>query len=195
MKIWKYKNYDEYVDIQIKYNKQKVGRLVFVNEKIIEIIADKHSSFVKSSVKNILCHGTRSGEEQQYFKKYFEGVDVLGTEISDNATQFPMTIQQDFNKVNEKLIGKYDIIYTNSFDHTYTPKETLMVWRDQLTEDGLIYIDWSDAQNNLGICESDPLNAKSDEIQKLASEIGMENKAFIPHTPRHSLIVLGKGKA
>ena len=192
MKLWEYKDYDEYVDIQVKYNKKKVGKWVFVSEFVIRELAKWHKKYSTQQPNNILCHGTRSGEEQRYFKKHFKDVWVLGTEISDNATNFPMTIQQDFNKVNESLIGKHDIIYSNSFDHSYAPKETLTVWKDQLNESGIMYIDWGIHQNNLGVCESDPLNATPEEIEKLAADVGLSHKENIRYHEHHQLMIFGR---
>ena len=63
--------------------------------------------------KTILCHGTRRGLEQQYIIEYFENIEnleVIGTEISYTATQFPNTIEWDFHEVKDEWIGNVDIM-------------------------------------------------------------------------------------
>ena len=90
MKIYKYKDYDEYIEWQIRTNKSKAG-WVYVKESTIRQIVE-----VAPFASNIICHGTRAGAEQKYFKKFLRNADIIGTEISDNATDYPMTIHSGF---------------------------------------------------------------------------------------------------
>ena len=58
------------------------------------------SEYIRKNINIVkfgLCHGTRTGKEQEWFRKYLS-CDVVGTEISETATQFPFTIQWDFHK-------------------------------------------------------------------------------------------------
>ena len=58
-----------------------------------------------NSANTVLCHGTRNGAEQRYFKDHWKNAEVLGTEISDTATQFPMTVEWDMQKQPEIMGG------------------------------------------------------------------------------------------
>jgi hypothetical protein len=63
MKIYQYQNYNEYVQAQTEANVEKIN-LVHVSEDTIKKIVELHNS----DAKHILCHGTRNGAEQIFFK-------------------------------------------------------------------------------------------------------------------------------
>lgn len=66
-KIFDY-TYEEYIKAQKKLTDFKFGRIVYVKKDTINEI---YKHFAKDNILSILCHGTRSGEEQSHFKKYF----------------------------------------------------------------------------------------------------------------------------
>jgi len=167
MEIYDYGNYDEYVKWQIYTNKEKAG-WVYVKESTIDQIA-KDNPFSAM----IMCHGTRAAGEQKYFRKYFPNAEIIGTEISDNASNYPMTIQHDFNIQNPKWLGKFDIVYSNSIDHSIDPSATLITWRDQLSLTGKLYIEYSEWCSIPGGNVNDPLDATAEEIKKLLIDAGL----------------------
>ena len=122
--LYKYLNgdgsfdYERYRRVQIEGNHRKLGN-IWVAEENIAYLADylrpKNPRFG-------ICHGTRRGKEQEWFRKYLQ-CEVIGTEISDTALQFPDTIQWDFHEVKPEWIGAVDFIYSNSFDHSYDPAD------------------------------------------------------------------------
>lgn len=124
MNIYDYDSYQEYIERQVSANKRKIG-WIWVQKENIKKICD----FI-GHADSVLCHGTRRGKEQQYFKEFL-GCEVLGTEISPTATDFPDTIQWDFNKENPDWEKGWDIVYSNSLDHSPTPKETVGLWMSQ----------------------------------------------------------------
>jgi hypothetical protein len=162
MRIFKYRDYDHYLEAQERTNKEKLN-WVYVSKNIIDQISKD-----KKTANNILCHGTRNGAEQKYFKELFPNAYVIGTEISSTAKDFPMTIQHDFTKVKEEWIGKFDIIYSNSFDHSIDPKETINVWANQLSDEGRLYLEYSEKQS-IGN-DADPLDATAAEIENIIKE-------------------------
>tara|TARA_A100001201_G_scaffold48632_1_gene48524 strand:+ start:2355 stop:2942 length:588 start_codon:yes stop_codon:yes gene_type:complete len=175
MEIYEYKDYEEYVRIQTETNKSKLGWSYF-NKKgprkdIIIKMAAKYLGET-SLDKDVLCHGTRGGHEQLFFRNIFPKGHIQGTEISDTASQFPMTFQHDFTKQHPKLVNRFDLLYSNSFDHTIDPQETLRVWHEQLRENGFMFLEWSqrDAIGN----KNDPLKATFEEIEKLIIESNFE---------------------
>lgn len=133
-------DYEKYKEIQIQGNLEKINS-VWVREENISFLAD-YIKEVVSEVNFGLCHGTRRGKEQEWFSKYLNA-DVLGTEISNTAAEFPNTIQWDFHEVKEKWLGKTDFIYSNSFDHTYDPKKCLDQWMSCVSKDGMCIIEHS----------------------------------------------------
>ena len=138
--LHKYKSYDEYKKIQIKTNMDKIGR-TWAKEENIRFI----SEYLKRNVPNIktgLCHGTRRGDEQRWFRKYLKA-EVIGTEISPSAKKYPNTIQWDFHDVKPEWLNSMDFIYSNSFDHTYKPEQCLNTWMSCLNRRGLLILEWS----------------------------------------------------
>ena len=122
--------------------------------------------------RRILCHGTRRGVEQQLFMAAYHPhvQDVLGTEISPSATEFPLTVQWDFSVPNPEWIGAWDVVYSNSFDHAFDPAVTLHTWADQLAPAGSLFIDISIRTMP---DRYDPLVITPAEIEGLARECGL----------------------
>jgi len=167
MQIHQYKDYDDYVECQIKTNKAKTGR-VWVRFKDIGLIYQK-----QPFASSIICHGTRGGIEQKYFKTLYPYSQVIGTEISDNATEYKMTVEWDFNKQNPDWLGKHDILYSNSIDHSIDPVATLKTWSEQLSPLGKMYIEYSEEMSHPGGSEGDPLDATNKEMIGLIQKAGM----------------------
>lgn len=135
-------DYERYKRVQTAGNKEKIGQ-VWAMEENIAFLSDyltKHLGKVEFG----LCHGTRQGKEQAWFKEYLK-CDVLGTEISDTAEQFPDTIQWDFHEVKPEWVGAADFIYSNSFDHSYDPERCLKAWMSCVKRGGLCILEQSDA--------------------------------------------------
>ena len=71
----------------------------------------------------------------------------------------------------EEWIGKADIVYSNSFDHSNDPKKTIEAWRDQLNETGSIYLEYNEGQS---VCEpADCLDATETEVKELVENSGL----------------------
>jgi len=166
MEIFEYESYDDYLKYQKKWNELKFGKLVYVREETINYICDE-----KAFAGFILCHGTRDASEQKFFKRRFPGAEVVGSEIGPSALESPMTVEWDFNKQNDSWLNKFDIVYSNSFDHSITPLETLKVWKDQLNQNGMLFLEY--AENRSNPSESDPLGATNTEVEKWINEAGM----------------------
>ena len=148
-------DYERYRQVQTAGNKEKLGQTWAVEENIA-FLSDylaKHLGKVEFG----LCHGTRQGKEQAWFKKYLK-CDVLGTEISDTAGQFPDTIQWDFHEVKPEWLGAAGFVYSNSFDHSYDPEKCLQAWMSCVKPGGLCILEQSDVDE----CSSelDPFGAE-----------------------------------
>ena len=165
MKIFKYKNYEEYISIQTDANLKKINK-VWVKKNTIELIAMQYGI-----AKNILCHGTRNAAEQKFFKEIFENAYVIGTEISYTAKDFPMTIQHDFDEEKKEFLNKFDIIYSNSFDHSYDPIKSLGTWKNQLNKNGAIFIENMTGQASRAW---DPLSLSEGDLEALMKKVGLK---------------------
>ena len=173
MRTYQYKNYNEYVEKQTFYNKQKL-HWNFLDSSSINFIVSKNMF-----ASYVICHGTRSGKEQQYFKEFLGPTSyVIGTEISETATQFPMTVQHDFAIPKSEWINKFDILYSNSFDHSYDPNKTMDTWLDQINDNGKIYIEWSETENDDN-SEMDPCAGSFKEFEIFLREYNLIFSKFL----------------
>jgi hypothetical protein len=167
MEIYQYKDYDDYVYWQIKTNKRKIDRIYVRESTLIKI------NKIQPFASTIICHGTRNGVELEYFKALYPKCHILGTEISDNATGYNMTVEWDFNKQNPEWLGKYDIVYSNSIDHSIDPRTTLETWSEQLSPIGRMYIEYSEQMSAKGGNAEDPLDATHEEMIGLIQKAGL----------------------
>ena len=114
------------------------------------------------NAKNILCHGTRRGAEQKYFKHVYPNAEIIGTEIG--ISDWPMTVQHDFNQEKKEWINKFDIIYSISIDHAFNIAKTITVWSNQLNKNGKLFIEKS---TDLNYRAWDPIEISDREIKEL----------------------------
>lgn len=150
-------DYDRYRTIQQAGNHKKIES-VWATEENIAFLAAYLLRVIDTPSRGI-CHGTRRGAEQMWFRKHLPGCDVFGTEISDTATQFPHTIQWDFHDVKPEWIGRFDFIYSNSFDHSYDPGKCLDAWMSCLRRGGACIIEHSDKHGAKASNQLDPFGA------------------------------------
>jgi len=170
MKQWKYKDYEEYKKVQIKFtnSKIKIGAS-WVNPYDIKALV-RYIWEYNAEVSSGLCHGTRLGVEQKEFINTFNSigldVTVIGSEISpDVVKKSPNTIEWDFHEVKPEWINSIDFIFSNSFDHSYDPERALDSWMSCLSEKGLCFIEWTkfDVDNR----EGDPFGATYEEYKEM----------------------------
>jgi hypothetical protein len=150
-------DYESYRKIQETGNKKKINK-VWVQEENIKFLADYVAKKIEKPRFGI-CHGTRRGMEQKWFSEAL-GCEVIGTEISETATQFPNTIQWDFHNVKDEWKGSVDFIYSNSFDHSYDPEKCLNAWMSCIRPGGLCIIEHSSGHGLEGATELDPFGAE-----------------------------------
>jgi SAM-dependent methyltransferase len=163
MKIYKYKNYQEYKDCQ-KAAYQRKFKNVWAVEENIKIIAEYLKPF---DIQKGLCHGVRQGHEMEWFKKYLPELEITGSDIGGSFKKD--IVQWDFNIDRPEWLRAFDFIYSNSFDHAYSPKNTLQVWARQLKSGGFIILEYDRRQEHTGeiskgINKTDPVSIKFDEL-------------------------------
>lgn len=157
MKVYKHKNYEEYLNIQKKHVKNHISK---VKKKIdignIKIDDFDNIGWIKTkdlnrlyfylnkyidmgNIDKMICHGVRCGYESKYFMDKI-GVDkVYSTDLSDvflfDKRNF---YKQDFDELPVEWIDKFDVLYSNSIDHSRQPKITLKNWSLQVKEGGIL---------------------------------------------------------
>jgi hypothetical protein len=152
-------DYEAYRRVQTSGNHRKL-RAQWVDEDSIRWLSDLILTLIVQP-KFGLCHGTRQGLEQKWFAKYLE-CEVLGTEISDTATQFPNTIQWDFHDVKPEWLDKADFVYSNSWDHSYDPHKLFPAWMSCVRPGGICILEHSGQHVN--VTELDPLGMTVQEM-------------------------------
>tara|TARA_R110001583_G_scaffold149076_3_gene301005 strand:- start:6678 stop:7298 length:621 start_codon:yes stop_codon:yes gene_type:complete len=172
MKLFKYKNYEDYKKNQIEANIRKINNS-YVDPNSLHSLLNYLVEDLKINPKLILCHGTRRGLEQQYIIDFLKPLGhapkVIGTEISPTALNYPNTIQWDFHEVKPEWVNNTDIIYSNSFDHSCKPQECLDIWMSCLNKKGVCVLEYSPDCDNKSQA-ADPFGATLDEYKNFIEE-------------------------
>ena len=130
-------DYESYVEEQTRVN---IKKITFRGPEFWKI--RRISKYIKEHIPDVkfgICHGSRIGDEQRDFRKLLN-VEVIGTDISSTATQFPNTIQWDFHEVKEEWLNNVCFIFSNSLDHSYDPVKCLRSWRSCIRPEGKKFV-------------------------------------------------------
>jgi hypothetical protein len=146
--------YEAYRATQIHWNKAKLGN-VWADERTLEAIA---GDIERRGLRTGICHGARNGYEVSWFRQRL-GSEVIGTDISETATQFPNMVVHDFHDRRDDWVGKFDFVYTNSLDQAFDPEKALAAWAEQLTPKGCIYVEHTKQHSVEAASEMDPFGA------------------------------------
>ncbi len=163
VKLMSYQNEKGDFDYKKYHTIQEEGNLnyldsVWVIEENIKFLSNYLKKKSKHPIFSGICHGTRNGKEQEWFRKYLKA-DVIGTEISKSAHQFPHTIQWDFHDVKDEWVNNVDFIYSNALDHSYDPQKCLNAWIKCLKPGGFCILEHSHLHSPAGVTELDPFGA------------------------------------
>lgn len=178
-----YSSYEEYASTQIFHNVRKLDQ-VWADDKTLQIVAErveKNMPDHSSSIEGI-CHGSRNGYEVKTLKNLFRlagnassaerqiSVNIIGTDISQTATQFDDMIQWDFHDANPKFLDKFDFVYTNSLDQSWKPFQALDTWLEQIKDTGLLIIEHTKSHGVEGASEMDPFGVQPEYMPYVLAE-------------------------
>ena len=147
--------YRQYRETQIKYNKRKLEKIWADTVTLTAITDDLRTHGLGTTG---LCHGARNGFEVIWLRDNL-GSEVIGTDISETAAQFPHMHVWDFHEDNPDWQGQFDFVYTNSLDQAMNPARALEIWSRQIVPQGRIYIEHTMAHSAAGAGEMDPFGA------------------------------------
>lgn len=164
MIIKKSPTYRDYVDRQTEKNVLKLDK-VFITEKEVLFIQKRLLGKLPERPR-IICHGVRNGTEVKLFRKHLNA-HVIGTEISYTAERFPGVIRWDFHDVKPGWIGKVDLIYSNSLDHSYDPETCLKKWMTCLAPGGVCVVCWTMSHGRGEADGADCFRASADEYEAM----------------------------
>lgn len=186
MEQYQYESYDKYLRRQIKGYKEKKDR-VWAKKKNIKHIC-KTFPFLEKGI----CHGVRTGKEVEWFRRYLRSKHVIGTEIGDAVQKY--IVKWDFNEPRYSWLKAFDFVYTNSFDHAYSPEDTMRVWSDQLKPGGLMIIETSSKHEKA--TKLDPLGITEEELEammrKYFAEVDCTDLPFKRKNCTYSKICIGR---
>ncbi len=168
-KIYKYKNYEEYKQTQIYYNKQKIDK-TWADENTLKILSNFLKENIQSEKIQGLCHGSRNGFEQKCFNKEISNSEIIGTDISETAKNYENSIVHDFHIEKKEWIGNFDFVYSNSLDQSYDPEKALNVWLDQVKKNSYVIIEHSDQHGVIASGKMDPFGVEANYFPYLLTE-------------------------
>lgn len=178
--LHQYPDRETYREVQIAGNKAKL-RMQFVKESHIRILSEYINEQMRQTAFGI-CHGTRRGAEQAWFRQYLLGnPNIIGTEISDTAHQFPNTVQWDFHEVNPDWSERADFVYSNSWDHACEPEAAFGAWFGSLRQGGRLFLDYTKGQSRDAANALDPFGIDYDALIFLLGKL-FGNRATILQT-------------
>lgn len=160
-------HYEMYKEIQIAANLRKLD-LTSVDSKDIAML----SSWLKNNVFPLntgICHGTRNGKEQALFREY-TGADVIGTDISPTAEQFPHTIQHDFHEIKPEWLNHFDFLFSNAYDHSYNLEYCIRQWLSSIRPGGVCILEHT--RGHTMPKETDPIGVSRDALCQLVTHWG-----------------------
>ena len=169
VKIYKYKNYDEYKETQISYNKKKIEH-VWADEKTLEKISEFLLENVSTGIIKGICHGSRNGFEQNFFNKKKNKFHVIGTDISDTAENYKDSVTHDFHEEKKEWLNNFDFVYSNSLDQSFDPRKALQAWLNQLKKNGFIIIEHTDQHGVIASGKMDPFGVEANFFPYLLSD-------------------------
>ena len=169
VKIYKYKNYDEYKETQISYNKKKIEH-VWADEKTLEKISEFLLENISTSSVKGICHGSRNGFEQNFFNKKKDRFHVIGTDISDTAKNYKDSVTHDFHEEKKEWLNNFDFVYSNSLDQSFDPRKALQTWLNQIKKNGFVIIEHTDQHGVIASGKMDPFGVEANFFPYLLSD-------------------------
>jgi hypothetical protein len=159
---------ETYRQVQTLANKAKIDWRSVAPEEIAYLCRTLSDAGVKLGA--VLCHGTRNAAEQTFFRAQLPNAEIIGTEISDTASQFPMTIQWDFHETKPEWRGHFDLVFSNSWDHTYDPHKLFPAWLSCIAPNGALVLEWSTIHGKTTADVVDPFRASLEGLTGLLKQ-------------------------
>lgn len=167
MKLLQFDSYESYVEAQTERNIEKLEN-VWVSDKELQTIADYFQPRVPDAQFGI-CHGVRNGYEVRKLRELL-GFEIMGTEISKTPESFENIIQWDFHDIKDEWIGKFDFIYSNSWDHSCDPERMFANWFRCLSPQGRCFLHWTPDHSEQAVGGADCFGISIEELKQKIAE-------------------------
>jgi|15BtaG_2_1085339.scaffolds.fasta_scaffold00099_10 SAM-dependent methyltransferase len=146
--------HEDYVKAQTKLTSFKINRKkttrCFCVDAVVAVI-EEHFDPRLTDPRGLfgLCHGVRTGQELDMFENAFGG-GWVGTEIFPEICDGKRILNQSFDELPASWCGAFDIVYSNSFDHSRYPRGTASTWVEALAPGGRLFVEWTEWHEKLG---------------------------------------------
>jgi hypothetical protein len=80
-----------------------------------------------------------------------------------------MTIQWDFHEVKPEWRGAFNLVFSNSWDHTYDPHKLFPAWLSCVAPNGALVLEWSTIHGETHVDAVDPFRASLEGLIGLVS--------------------------
>jgi hypothetical protein len=136
-------DYKTYLEIQRKRTLKKWGWDELAKEVFkagFKITWDGVKDII-GKPKEIGCMGIRNGAEYFEFQEYLPYAVVYGIDILDKVKDVGGNcFCYDFNRLPKDWKNKFDLLFSNSLDHSYEVYETLKEWSRVTKKDGYLLL-------------------------------------------------------
>ena len=169
-----YASYEEYVAAQraktdaIVSDKKMLSRAQQAPQNTIIAVAAYIKAHVAMRHRFALCHRTRSGREQMWFRQQLTGVEVLGTKLSEEAAKVaPFTLAWDYHKVKPEWERRTDFVYSNTLDHSFDPALAVRRWMSEIDVQGAVILEYGSDSTHHHASRVDPYSADATQLRAM----------------------------
>ena len=147
MEIYEHKDYEWYKAVQRKLTAKKTqygkNSLSWIDEESLMEV-NKLMHYYVTDIKTMVCHGCRSGVEVDVFQRLNPDAKVFGTDLYGEGYKYDRIYfrEMDFDNIPEEWKKYFDVIYSNSIDHSRDPINTLMAWKSELKDSGICFVNF-----------------------------------------------------
>lgn len=149
------KDYPTYLASQIRRAENKWGRKhdfdeIFKQQLRLSWRSIKHHL---NEPETICCMGCRQGTEVFEFKGFYPEAEVHGVDITRNIETIKSHLDikislNDFNDLPDEWEDKFDLVFSNSLDHSYKVADTIAEWRRVTKNGGHLFLELSTTRAN-----------------------------------------------
>ncbi len=177
---YEHKDYEWYKAVQRKLTAKKTRYgnryYTWIDEKEMTEVNRLIHLYTKD-IQTVVCHGCRCGLEVDVLQKLNPIARVFGTDIYGDAYKYDRTYfrEMDFDEVPPEWVEYFDVVYSNSIDHSREPIRTLLAWKSELKDGGICFVNFHWGR---GVSREDCFHLDSSkwesEIREITRKVGMK---------------------
>lgn len=143
MKVIDYPSHDAYLAAQRGVRRNRKGP--FFRPEEISAVGEWWGNDRPCWPGSAICHGVRCGAEMEAIRSHLVVPEVVGTDVQprpDLQRTGLSIVHWDFTQPNPEWVGRFDLLWSNSLDHSPDPRAAVQVWMEQLRKDGRMFLQW-----------------------------------------------------